>query len=73
MAVEQFLVANKVHAAVITETHVHEGNSDDTELTGYIKVSTCRRTGRTNAMATGRTEGLGGHIRPHIRPQRKWL
>ena len=42
-AVEHYIKTNRVHIAVITETHVQENEATDTNTKGYTIVSTCNR------------------------------
>ena len=42
-AVEQYLRDSRVHIAVITETHVQEGDSKSIEIKGYKLASSCQR------------------------------
>ena len=47
-AVAQYLADNRVHIAVITETHVQEENKENVQLMGYTLVSKCfRQQGET--------------------------
>ena len=55
-AIEQYLADNRVHTAVITETHAQQGNEDNLQLRGYSLVSTCCRQ-------QGELKGWGGNLR----------
>ena len=42
-AAEHYLKTNRVLIAVITETHLQEGDATDIQIKGYVLASTCKR------------------------------
>ena len=42
-AVEHYLKTNRVHIAVITETHIQQGDPIDIQIKDYVLASTCKR------------------------------
>ena len=42
-AVEHYLKTNRIHIAVITDTHIQRGDSIAIQMKDYVLASTCRR------------------------------
>ena len=45
-SVERYIKTNRAHIAVITETHIQEGDQIDIRIKGYTIVSKCQRQKR---------------------------